>query len=167
MEQPDEKTQAHIAIAKTENGKTLSWDEKDQVADALVTGKVGQLKSPQMREALVESLIGLGVTSDYLAKKIREGLNAEDSKFFQHEGLVRDEREVINWGARHGYLKTALKLMGVEGRGAVRVSAKNFIYRPMLRGGNENVVIEMPKETILKRRMAAAKHNARTVPDGE
>jgi hypothetical protein len=167
MEIPDEKTQAHMAISRTDNGKLLSWEEKDVVADALVSGKTSQLKSPQMREALVEALVSLGVTSDYLAKKIREGLEATDEKFFAHEGVVQDSREVVSWQNRHGYLRTALKLLGVEGRGGVKINARNFVYKPMLRGGGETIVIEPPKETVLKRRMAAAKANARKVPDGE
>jgi hypothetical protein len=164
LETPDEKTQAHMVLKETEAGKALSWPERDLVAEAIVSGKVAPLKTPQMREALVEGLISLGVTSDYLAKKLKDGLEAEQSVFFQHQGEVRDEREVVAWGARHSYLKTAFKLLGVEGRGGVRINAKNFVYKPLLRGGGETVEVVMPKETVLKRRMAAAKHSARAIP---
>jgi hypothetical protein len=168
MEQPDDETQAHLAIKRTEAGQALSEPERTEVANALISGKIGELKSPQMREALVQALVGLGVTSEFLAEKIREGLEADETKYFQHEGNVTDERQAVAWAHRHSYLRTALKLMGVEGGGkGVRVSAKNFIYQPMLRGTQESISVEMPKETVLKRRMAAAKHNARQVPDGE
>ena len=165
MEIPDERTQAHMAISQTPNGKALSWDEKEKVADALITGHTGKLKSPQLREALVESLISLGVDTHFLAEKIKQGLEADETKFFQHEGTVTDARDVIDWGARHNYLRTALKLLGVQDRGAVKINAKNFVYKPLLRGGGEAIEIEAPKEQVLKRRMAAAKHNARQIPE--
>lgn len=167
METPDEKTQAHIALKQTDAGKTLSWNERDTVADALLSGQMGKLKSPQMREALVEALVGMGVTSELLATKLKEGLDAEETQFFQKDGVVSDERETVAWGHRHTYLKTALKLMGIESKTGVRISAKNFVYRPMLRGGGETVTIDAPKEAVLKRRMAAAKHNAREIPDAD
>lgn len=156
-----------MAIKQTEAGKTLSFAERDTVADALLTGKISALKSPQMRDALCESLIALGVTSTYLAEKIKSGIEADETKFFQFRGEVTDSRDVPLWSTRHGYLKTALKLLGVEGRTPVKINAKNFVYKPMLRGGGEVVEVEMPKEQVLKRRMAAAKHNARAIPDGD
>lgn len=168
VETPDEKTQAHIALKQTEAGKTLSWSEREIVADSMLTGKIEKLKSPQMREALVEALIGMGVTSDFLAEKIKDGLNADETKFFANNGTVTDARDVVAWGPRHSYLKTALKLLGVEGgKTGVRVNVKNFVYKPSLRGNTEEISIDAPKETVLKRRMAAAKHSARQVPSGD
>lgn len=165
METPDEKTQAHIALKNTDAGQTLSWSERDLVADAMLTGQVGKLKSPQMREALVEALVGMGVTSELLAAKLKEGLDAEETEFFQKDGVVTDERQTVGWGHRHTYLKTAFKLLGVDGKSGVKVNVKNFVYKPSLRGGGETIVVDAPKEQVLKRRMAAAKHNARQIPE--
>lgn len=166
MEQPDDLTQAHLAVRKTEIGQTLSMPEREVVAQAIVTGKTSQIKTPQMREALVESLISLGVTSDYLAQKLKDGIEAEETKFFAHEGEVTDTREVVAWGPRHAFLRTAFKLLGVESKAGVRVNAKNFVYRPMLRGGGETIEVRVPTESVLKRRMAAAKHHSRLMPEG-
>ena len=49
-----------------------------------------------------------------LTRKLAEGLNATETKFFQHEGEVTDEREVVDYGTRHRYLETALELHGAR-----------------------------------------------------
>jgi hypothetical protein len=166
METPEEITQAHMAVSKTEAGKTLSWDEKDQVAQSIVSGKVGNLKAPQAREALVEALISLGVTSEFLGRKLREGLEAEETVFAQSGGQITDRARKENWYARLGYMRAALKVFGAEGGSrSPKMAVKNFIYKPMLRGGGETITVDAPKESILKRRMAAAKHTARPVPE--
>jgi hypothetical protein len=103
-----------------------------------------------------------------LAEKLKDGLAAEETKFFAHEGRVADERDVVAWGPRHAYLRTALKLLGVEGgKQSVKINAKNFVYKPLLRGQGETVEVVVPKEEVLKRRMAAAKAHAREIPEGE
>ena len=85
----EEKIEAIIAVNKTENGKALSFQEKESVAQAMVSGNVGKLKTDQAREALIEALVGMGVTSEFLADKIKAGLEAEEKKYFQHAGLVQ------------------------------------------------------------------------------
>ena len=49
-----------------------------------------------------------------LTKRLAEGLAATETKFFQHEGEVTDEREVVDYGTRHRYLETALELHGAR-----------------------------------------------------
>ncbi len=51
-----------------------------------------------------------------LLKKLEEGLNAKDTKFFQHNGEVTDERQTVDHVTRHKYLETALELHGVKER---------------------------------------------------
>src|SRR5579859_7584900 len=38
-------------------------------------------------------------------KKLAEGLDAKETKFFQKDGIVTDSREVIDYPTRHMYLR--------------------------------------------------------------
>jgi hypothetical protein len=58
-----------------------------------------------------------GLTDDALIENyIKPGLEARETKFFQKDGIVTDEREVISWGARHSFLDTTLRLRGAIGQ---------------------------------------------------
>lgn len=55
-----------------------------------------------------------GITEKFLLNRcLKPGLTATKTEFFQRDGVVTDQREVIAWGARHDYLNTALKLRGM------------------------------------------------------
>lgn len=47
-----------------------------------------------------------------LAQKLAEGLDATMTKFFAHEGKVRDKRVCVDFLTRHKYLELALRLNG-------------------------------------------------------
>jgi signal recognition particle subunit SEC65 len=47
-----------------------------------------------------------------LLVKLEEGLEAQETKFFAHEGEVVDERTTTDYPTRRGYLELALKLKG-------------------------------------------------------
>lgn len=49
-----------------------------------------------------------------LLRKLAQGLNAKETKFFQHEGKVTETRDTIDYGTRHRYLETALELHGAR-----------------------------------------------------
>lgn len=53
-----------------------------------------------------------GLSDKLLLKKLREGCNADDTKFFAFEGTVIDERTTTDFPTRHKYLETAFKLRG-------------------------------------------------------
>ena len=54
-----------------------------------------------------------GLTDDYLVEKcLKPGLNAKETKFFAHEGIVTDSRTVVAWGDRRAYLDIANRLRG-------------------------------------------------------
>lgn len=50
---------------------------------------------------------------EQVAKRIIEGLDAQETKFFQKDGLVTDTRDVIAWGERRAYAETAMKALGI------------------------------------------------------
>lgn len=71
-----------------------------------------QLKKPYVQERLADLLEQAGVTDNVLVEKIKEGLDAEETKFFAEKGVVNDSRETIDFVTRHKYIETAAKLKG-------------------------------------------------------
>lgn len=49
-----------------------------------------------------------------LLDKLEEGLEANETKFFAHEGRVVSKRTTVDYGTRHRYLETALELHGAK-----------------------------------------------------
>ena len=62
--------------------------------------------------AFSETLKRHGITDEYLAGKLKEELEAEETKFFADKGKVRDEKDVIAWGIRQKARMDAHKLKG-------------------------------------------------------
>ncbi len=48
-----------------------------------------------------------------LKELLIQGLTAKETKFFQHEGEVVTEREVVAWGPRRAFLDMALRVRGM------------------------------------------------------
>jgi hypothetical protein len=69
---------------------------------------------------------------------ISDGLEATETKFFQHEGRVTDSKELINWSERRAYAELAAEYGGyaeLKGKGtdvsvAVGFTLINGITRP-------------------------------------
>ena len=57
-------------------------------------------------------LITVGIDGPYLAEKLKAEFEAEETKFFQHEGAVTDKRDVISWGTRQKARQDTHKLRG-------------------------------------------------------
>jgi hypothetical protein len=53
-----------------------------------------------------------GITPDYLAKKLAAELEAQETKFFAHQGNVVSAQTVIDWGTRQRARMDAHKLRG-------------------------------------------------------
>ena len=53
-----------------------------------------------------------GITEDYLLGKLKEELEAEETKFFHQKGKVVETKNVIAWGTRQDARKDAHKLKG-------------------------------------------------------
>lgn len=68
---------------------------------------------PHIREAFQEAMhrrIPIGK----LAETISAGMTAEETQFFQKDGVVTDERNVIAWSERRRYSELASRLMNLE-----------------------------------------------------
>jgi hypothetical protein len=58
-------------------------------------------------KAALARLIRQAVPAHVIVQRIAEGVSAEETKFFQKEGKVMDERNVVAWTERREYLKLA------------------------------------------------------------
>lgn len=73
------------------------------------------LKSPSAQELFRREMEKRpALRPSALADKLAQGLDATVTKFFAHEGEVVDERECVDFGARHSYLSLAAKLAGID-----------------------------------------------------
>ena len=52
------------------------------------------------------------VPPERIAKTIAEGMGATETKFFSHEGVVQDSREVVDYSERRAYAQLAAELGG-------------------------------------------------------
>lgn len=168
----DEKAvAAAVLIEGTEGADALSHSEK-RAAVRLLTGTPdGELprmsrheadvlaEKPHVRDVLVEALAKIGVNPDKLAQVIADGLNANETKFFHHEGMVTDARDVIDHNVRHKFVETAIEVMGAKPRetSAPPVSGNVFIFRSHLSGKPIDVKIGAPTDVVVQRRLAASK----------
>lgn len=66
-----------------------------------------QAKAAQRLAALIDPEL------PKVAQRIKEGLDAMETKFFQKDGIVTDSRDVIAWGERRGYIETAMKALQI------------------------------------------------------
>lgn len=68
------------------------------------------LKQPAVQTAIAEVFEQAGITDKKLAQRVNEGLDATETKFFQHNGRVKQTREVVDYDKRHKYVQTALEV---------------------------------------------------------
>lgn len=68
-----------------------------------------KIERAEVKEAFTR-LIRQYVPAHRIAKAIQEGLEAKETKFFQHEGIVTDERDVVSWSERRAYAELAANL---------------------------------------------------------
>jgi phage terminase small subunit len=63
-------------------------------------------------KAAFARIVRRAVPAHVLAQVIAEGVQATETKFFQHKGKVMDQREVIAWGPRSSFAKIAAEYGG-------------------------------------------------------
>ena len=71
-----------------------------------------RFNSPSVQLLLRAIMEKADITEAFLAKRIKEGLEAKETRFFQHDGKTVTTRDVADHLTRHKYLVTALKLYG-------------------------------------------------------
>jgi hypothetical protein len=89
-------------------------------------GAYAALKSASAQELFRREMAKRdGLQFSKLAEKLEQGLEATQTKFFAHEGQVVDERDVVDYGARHAYLALAAKLAGVDPATRMELTGKD------------------------------------------
>ena len=84
----------------------LSKREAKNLAGYATSTSAYSVENSSVKTALAR-LIRQAVPAHVLVKRIAEGVSAEETKFFQKEGIVTDQRNVIAWSERREYLKLA------------------------------------------------------------
>jgi len=89
------------------------------------------------KQKMSDVLDKAGLTDEALVNKyLRPLMNAEETLFFQHQGIVLDKRRVAALGIRSGALDMALKLKGSYPKNGNGDSANNG-------GGPPQIVIHL------------------------
>jgi hypothetical protein len=70
-----------------------------------------KIETKDVREAFA-ALIRETVPAERIAQVIMEGMGANETKFFSHEGVVQDKREVVAWSERRQYAELAAEYAG-------------------------------------------------------
>lgn len=66
----------------------------------------------QTLTASFAKMVRIAVPAHKLAHRIAEGLDAQETKFFQKDGNVVETRDVVAWGERRAYAELAAKFGG-------------------------------------------------------
>ena len=67
-----------------------------------------KIETQDVRKAFA-ALIQATIPPERIVKGISEGIDAMETKFFQHEGRVGEKCDVIAWGERRQYLQMAVE----------------------------------------------------------
>ena len=110
-----------IVEGKTKKQAALDAGYAESTAEKAKT----HIETPDVRIAFAV-LIREAVPAELLAKKIQEGLEAIETKFFQKDGEVVDSRDVIAWSERRQYAELAAEYGGYfTPHAEIDVSGKN------------------------------------------
>ena len=74
---------------------------------------IGHENIKKLQFYLQKFLDEAGLSDTHLMNYLIQGLQAEETKFFAHEGKIISKRTVINWKARRDFLDMALKIKGL------------------------------------------------------
>lgn len=71
------------------------------------------LRNAEILKPIDRALQKVGIDEDLIAQETKKGIGALETKFFQKDGKIEEEREVIPWGTRLDYLQFAAKMKGL------------------------------------------------------
>jgi hypothetical protein len=121
-------------IAKA--GEIAGYTSRQHTHKAVQGGTV-----QEVLENFLSKLTAAGVTDEHLARRIKEGLDATETKFFAHEGTVVDQRECVDYYARHKYIETVSKIRKlISGGGEEGGSQKQQLILIIGEGGLAEII---------------------------
>jgi hypothetical protein len=80
-------------------------------SETMANHAADKIETPDVREAFAR-LVREMIPPDQIAKTIADGMAATETKFFSHEGVVQDKREVPAWSERRQYAELAAEYGG-------------------------------------------------------
>jgi len=69
------------------------------------------IETPEVRAAFA-AVIRKQIPPEKIARRIKEGLDAKETQFFQRGGIVTDSREAVSWAERRQYAALAAEFGG-------------------------------------------------------
>jgi len=97
----------HRAKGKTKLDSALAAGYSLHMARAAAV----KVEKPEVKEAFAR-LVRQYVPAHRIAKRLQEGLDAMETKFFQKDGAVTDSRDVVNFAERRAYAELAANIGG-------------------------------------------------------
>jgi phage terminase small subunit len=91
--------------------KGMSRTEALRYAQYSETNRPVRVENASVKAAFAR-LVKRAVPAHVLAQRIAEGLNAEETKFFQKDGVITDKANVVAWSERREYAKLAAQWAG-------------------------------------------------------
>lgn len=98
---------AGLAELKTKKQAALDAGYSESVARAASAS----IEGPGVRE-LFQTIARCWIDPELLGKRIAEGLNANETKFFQYAGVVTEQIDVVSWSERRQYAELAARFAG-------------------------------------------------------
>jgi hypothetical protein len=97
-------------------GRIVGKSKKQAALDAgfsetMANHAADKIETPDVREVFAQ-LVREMIPPEQIAKTIADGMAATETKFFSHEGVVQDEREVPAWSERRQYAELAAEYGG-------------------------------------------------------
>lgn len=111
-------------------------------------------KSKSLGNALRNALTSEGITPEFIAKKLREGMEAERVHFGVYEGVFKDVRRVPDMAVREKYTRDVLEVTGeIKGGGETNITLGVIAVPAQLAEKEWNAaapgeVIDVDKEVI-------------------
>ena len=90
-------------------GKTKKQAALDAGFSLSIAVRPQFIENPDAKLAFQE-IIRAAIPPELIAKRIREGLDAEETKLFAKDGIIQDERNLIAWSERRETAKLAATL---------------------------------------------------------
>lgn len=96
-----------VANGATKKAAALQVGYSESVAE----NAKSHIETPDVRAVFAE-LVREQIPAKKIVARIKEGLDAKETKFFQFEGEVTDQRDVIAWTERRHYAALAAEFGG-------------------------------------------------------
>lgn len=95
------------ASGKTKKDSALAAGYSEETAKKVKS----HIETPEVRAAF-QKLIRKHIPASKVVKRIQEGMDAMETKFFQKDGIVTDSRDVISYSERRAYAELVAEYGG-------------------------------------------------------